>query len=302
MNPEEKPPREQQEPEAASLSRLRTYKGDVTESLKSGGQSLAGMILAEKSRQEKQSGETPVAEEKNFWTQNGLFVAGGILLAITALGIVAFLFLRSPDEKPTVRSVASWNPIFVEIEKTILLERVRAGEITAEIEKIKSGTPMPINAILHAVFGKSVSSTDGPREIPITTKELLSAFSDSIPDQLTRTLTDSFFFGLHSFRTVSPVLIIQNQFYDGAFLGMLRWEPFMLHDIAPLFLIKPDTGQMTFTDGIIKNIDARILRNAGGNTLLLYSFVDRKTIVITTSAETFEEVITRLQAPRPVTQ
>ena len=99
-----------------------------------------------------------------------------------------------------------------------------------------------------------------------------------------------------------PFLILTNRFYDGAFLGMLEWERFILNDLAPLFLIRSTQREQSFEDAVIKNIDVRFLRNTKGEVILLYSFIDRQTIVITTDADTFAEVVERIRTPRPITR
>jgi hypothetical protein len=50
----------------------------------------------------------------------------------------------------------------------------------------------------------------------------------------------------------------------------------------------------TFVDQVVDNHDARVLLNPAGDILLLWTFIDRSTIVITTNEATLREVISRL--------
>lgn len=295
--PEKNSPEQKQE--GASLPRVRTYKSDVAESLKAGGQSLTQMVIAEKNREERRGVDAPQIENRKFFTKNIVFVTGGTLLLFITFGIVAFLFLKNQKEDAEAPPVAAWSPIFTEIQKKIALRRIDGEEIARGIETVKKETSIPINAVVHILPTKSVQYESGARDTHITTGELFSVFPNDIPPQLLRTLDASFFLGLHSFRTIAPVLILKNRFYDGAFLGMLEWERFMLHDIAPLFLTSSSAGQTTFEDMTIKNIDARVLKNERGEIALLYSFINREVILITTDRDTFEEIVTRFQTPRP---
>ncbi len=55
---------------------------------------------------------------------------------------------------------------------------------------------------------------------------------------------------------------------------------------------------IVFEDAVIRNKDVRVMRGDSGNIVLLYSFVDRSTLVVTTNEPTFVEVLTRLTSRR----
>jgi hypothetical protein len=55
------------------------------------------------------------------------------------------------------------------------------------------------------------------------------------------------------------------------------------------------TIQGSFKDGVIKNKDVRAFTEPDGTILVLYSFVDNNTIVITTDENTLAEIINRLE-------
>ena len=52
--------------------------------------------------------------------------------------------------------------------------------------------------------------------------------------------------------------------------------------------------QSTFVDQIVENRDARVMLNQDGDILLLWTMLDRSTIVITTNQATLREIISRL--------
>lgn len=60
------------------------------------------------------------------------------------------------------------------------------------------------------------------------------------------------------------------------------------------------TINKTFEDKIIRSKDTRVLKNSAGNTILLYSFLDQKNLVITTNEKTFEEILNRFFASQIV--
>jgi hypothetical protein len=105
---------------------------------------------------------------------------------------------------------------------------------------------------------------------------------------------------------------------------MLEWERTMQNDLSPLFKRIPPThantstsvdttiasssasttstipateepfGPAAFVDKIVENHDARAVLNSDGEILLLWTFIDRYTLVITTNEYTLREVVSRL--------
>lgn len=55
------------------------------------------------------------------------------------------------------------------------------------------------------------------------------------------------------------------------------------------------TEQVYFSDTIIRNKDVRVMKDRAGNTLLLYTFIDKGNLLITTNEQTFREVIDRFE-------
>jgi UDP-N-acetylglucosamine transferase subunit ALG13 len=53
-------------------------------------------------------------------------------------------------------------------------------------------------------------------------------------------------------------------------------------------------------DKIVENHDARVIQNNTGDVSLLWTFIDRNTLIITTNDATLREIISRLQTA-PVT-
>jgi hypothetical protein len=57
-----------------------------------------------------------------------------------------------------------------------------------------------------------------------------------------------------------------------------------------------------FVDRVVDNHDSRVIQNAAGDILLLWTFLDRNTLVITTNQYTLSEVISRLNTSSLVPQ
>jgi hypothetical protein len=107
-------------------------------------------------------------------------------------------------------------------------------------------------------------------------------------------------------------LILETDSYERAFAAMLAWENTMRTDLLPLFTRVPrtripeeSTASSTtatsslqlirngFLDKIVENRDTRVILNTTNDILLLWTFLNRNIIVITTNEYTLKEIISR---------
>lgn len=288
----------------SALKTVRTYRSDAMEAIKGRGQTLTDMVLAE---QTKRQSEEIIEKKQLNW--NIVFIGGSVALVLAAGLFLFFSFSKTADEKsPAARTVS--EIIFAEKQENILLSRISDAEVRNAVVTAVETTRMPTNGIKRIAFTKKVlaENEDGVREeeVPVTSIELLGIPGKNTPQTLLRSLdTSSFFFGLHSFAGNEPFLILKVRSYDNAFRGTLEWEKTMSADLSHLFtvggLTEKTTGRV-FHDVIIKNRDTRLIDGSDGVPALLYSFVDRETIVIATNETTFDEILKRFFAPREIRQ
>lgn len=155
--------------------------------------------------------------------------------------------------------------------------------------------------------------TEGTAENPqqVTSNKFLEKLATRAPEELIRSIDDIFMYGIYALSSNQPFIIFKIGYYQNAFAGMLKWEKDMQEDIVSLFVKK---GQMieaetteelinatsSFADAIVKNKDARVLRNESGEIIFLYTFPDKDTLVMTTNADTLEQVTKRLLANKLV--
>jgi len=106
-----------------------------------------------------------------------------------------------------------------------------------------------------------------------------------------------------------PFIVLTDSFFQNAYAGMIAWENTMPDDLVDVFgygnKVNQQNGTSTlalyfniqgdFKDGVIDNRDVRAFTEPNGNILVLYSFVDNNTIVITTDENALVEIINRLE-------
>ena len=76
---------------------------------------------------------------------------------------------------------------------------------------------------------------------------------------------------------------------------MLKWEKDMVSDVGKLFGISVNASStpQTFVDQERRNKDLRVLKDENGKVILLYSFIDNNTLLITKNENVFGAVLSK---------
>lgn len=134
---------------------------------------------------------------------------------------------------------------------------------------------------------------------PIGTEGVLALMDLRAPGGFTRTITN---IGFGAYRGSEPFIVLKVSSFDTALGGILEWEDSMSADLAPLFgtpvlaTFDPTARTATqtrapfFVDVVHANRDMRVLRDEAGDERIVYSFLDRSTILISTDRTVIEEV------------
>jgi hypothetical protein len=147
------------------------------------------------------------------------------------------------------------------------------------------------------ILTQSISSTT---QI-VSASDFMRKINSKIPDILSRTLTNQWMIGTYGDETGNfPFIILKTDFFQNAFAGMLNWESAMPDDFAILFNYNDKINELftihgKFQDRTILNRDIREFINNFGELILLYSFIDKDTLVITTSETTLKGIIEKVE-------
>jgi hypothetical protein len=190
--------------------------------------------------------------------------------------------------------------------KSLPLDGAAAQDLKNKLAAFRSSPPGPLGSITRVV--PTVVATDTPNGTvrPATIGEFFAALGMNPPQGLMSAIGPDFFFGVHVVDTNAPLFVIPVTSYDFAFAGMLAWEPTMNSDLAPVFTAVPmstlDASGIpvarTFQDVVMRNYDARALKDDSGTIRLYYSFPTPHILVIAESPYSFAEILSRLQAGR----
>jgi len=307
--------------ESGELPLMRTFKQDVQQTVLHNKTSVVDMISSNEKK--RAVGEVVIRQGKGgSWFTPTLYVLLGTsaLLLIGAVAVGVMLFLPAGDK---VATTAYFTPDAVVTYDTTYLAREAHVQ---GLFRIRDEIPLRDGFATQVALRENiVLPISGEEEtLPLTTHRLLRMWEILPPDALDRSLTDNFMFGYVSLDEHHPFLILESNYFQGAFSGMLDWERTLSADLDPIFptggfgaedtnatprstfatastssSTTADTavqsGLSAFEDHTVANIPARVLRDQSGVVLLLWSMPDER-IIITSNEEVLQRLIDRMQA------
>lgn len=301
--------------EEAVVKAIETYGSDINRVVQSGDVSMVTVAAAEAERRARSAAGEPVAPQPLGAGEQGspmrpvLIIAGSIFL-LCAVGIAAALLLRPAPAPPP----GSPQAPLVEVDQTVLVP-YKEGDVRdvlmIRLEAARQQANLSLGLIERLYVAEA--TTSGATPDPLPAQQFLGVLVPDIPGDLLRTILPTYLVGIHSYDQNQAFLVLRVDSYQVAYAGMLAWEPTMERDLLPLFTRTPpvhlQTGVGTstasttdaqsevintgFVDQVVDNHDARVLTNASGDIILLWTFLDRNTLVIATNEATLSEIVRR---------
>jgi len=276
----------------------------VAQAIKKDNMSAMQIALAEQKKQQDRqfAGGMDGSTQSKSLIVKVLF--GALFLVIVILGYLWWAGYLTPkgtalqnqaDNQPTQQTSA---PIKIEQRQLIPIDGKDSISIKNIIGTAKNGN-IDAATVKEIVLG--TMSTNGNVNL-ISTSDWFSKLDTHAPDQLVRALGDKYIMGVYGSTPRETFMIFTVKSYDNAFAGMLNWESYINEDVGGIFernLPKSATSsnivsQRVFTDKILFNKDTRILNGNDGQTKMLYTFIDPKTLIIVSSETGLRELISRL--------
>lgn len=295
------------------LKTLQTYERDIAEAIRNKDASVTSINLAKQKKQleeEKQrmaSGgkaaeKTPAEkiERREKASRSGLTILVSLVLILAGVGLFGSIYYFISNRPAPVVPV---SPSLITVDQTQTSDIFGLGGSDVSLEVIR---------LMNSVEGGEdhltrIKLMDGVAEqkSEITPGKFFELAAKNAPGTLGRALGGEWVLGAYGSGSASvPFILTSVASYENAFEGMLRWEANIATDFGPMFIKSSDkisevTGR-SFEDQIIRNKDVRVLRDTSGNIVLLYSFLDQKNLVITTSENAFAEILNRFFSSRIV--
>lgn len=264
-----------------NLKPLRTYQGDVEKIINENHVSVTSVAVAEQKRKIENGEETSGLEYSD--TKNRVYIFVGIFLfiaGIIAVGTIYFIKSKNnPLNQPNVQTTLIGYTDKVDIKFTSTSKIDLIKNLITEKDNYKGN----LNSVLYLNFSDNNTKA--------SIQDILFRITPYIPQSLSRSLDKNYMFGVYSYNKNQFFIILSTKDYGTSFAGMLKWENGMADDLGGMFnIVKNGTSTPLFVDESIQNKDLRVLKDENNKTVLLYTFVDKNTIIITSD----EQILTHV--------
>lgn len=234
---------------------------------------------ASPTEREYQFRATPTPAPTRDWRT--WLVAGLVALAAIALGVsvsmYVFEYLREPDG-----ILAPEVPSAITVDRTQAVVGASGETLLSNLRQAAAGAGQGITQVYPVV------AIDSDTTRVATAEETLALLNLSATGSFVRNITGLTFIGSNQETTG---LIMTFTSFETALGGMFRWENRIIADLGAFLGTSPTTR---FVDTTSSNRDIRVAERADG-TELIYTFVDRNTLLIATDRAMIAEVVNRRQ-------
>lgn len=281
--------------ENPALPRLRTMKYDASHYLKEKNISFLDLVAKEQQKHEEE-----VFEFRDRMTDQIWFKVILTLIVLIVLGIggyAAFTYFVAQPVTLQPGEAAPKNYLAVERRDVV---STREGDRAGLFEKLRASRKdrLPSGSIKQVII--KLENLSGTAHYA-TIKEFFGTLDFRPPNDLAANLENNFNFLIYyTPQGASAGMILEPKNPERAFAQMVAWERSIILDWRYFYFDQTITStSKVFTDDVIKNIDMRILNITEG-TDLMYGFFAGKYLLISTSREFMELMISRLLTSPPV--
>ncbi len=271
---------------SAKAPTVRTFRADVEGLIQDKGVTKNDITMAEAARREARGESRFPVEEEGSHLGRIIF----ILFLVLAFGIGTGMYALI-GTKITIPflAVSTSTPVTTD-DISINISNVPREQILADISISFGKTALPSGGDRRVLF--LTTNTDGG-SAEATLEQLLKALhtaQTSLP--LTTFVRSNISYQIRAGNSLAGILTLETRSYADAFATLLEWEPSMATDLVPVLNpwysrkdLKNLDGRM-FHDEQVGAVNARVLSDMLGNSLIAYAFVDKKTVYIAGSRET----------------
>lgn len=288
---------------AGPKSIIRTYKGDMESAIQTNHMASINIAIAENQKMQEQARaeQTSVPDASNY-SASKIIIFISLILVIAGVAGIAYIYLTKEPVEEVARVTELPALITAEYKDELNLDQITKGKFISILSSKLNESRIPANSFynLHLTVG-----TGTARQL-ISADEFVTQAGFDMPDMIQRTLLPDFMIGTYSQEVNLPFIILKTSYFENSYAGMLSWERNIENDFQTLFKLPgyensgnvldklTPTTVKKLEDGVILNKDVRILRDENKKIILLYSIIDKETIVITVSDVAFKEILNRL--------
>ena len=297
-----------------TISPLHTYRMDVADTIKETGASTTSILA----RQQNAQTLTPASSSQSEKEKRILlwFAIGGALLFILSIVGAGYAYQYHARKVAPARMAL---PVPSLVPANTTTELSGAGIVLLGELSHVAKTPLQNGMIKTVYIATSTIENNGVIEKrPLPGGYLIAAMGLPMPAILmNNTAVDSTVGVVGADNQTYPFFILRVASYDSAFAGMLRWESSLASDMRTLYPNPAESAPKTtnatstktqtlseniqalsssasFVDETVANHNVRILQNSAGQSILLYGFANKHTLIIARNAAAFTVLLGKL--------
>lgn len=276
-------------PDRTKIPSVRTFSSDTAEYIQKKNVSMVD-IAAEQSKK----GQVKQPEYKND-LNFGILSAVLVLILLVLAGAGGFWYYKNHNQinQPENQNIFFKPFILAEREEIVFVDK---NDFLSQIRTVFN-KDIQVGTMLNIVAAQE----KGGVKQNIGTENFFQWAGIKYQSSLLDSFSGEMMFIKYSFSQDWPVLVIKIRSYDNAFSRMIKWENFMLKDLQPLLGLEFETLG-NFEDVVIENRDTRVIKETDGRDILIYSFINKDYLVISTSREALVEVFRRFSSPQYLNQ
>lgn len=285
--------------ESPELSSIRTFRQDATSTVINEKLSAAKMIAQEANNRKKES------VVNTNWKKNLIIFLSSCILITVGGSIIYFAYNLRKEKSQVNPNNSIKSIIFSDEHKEIDITGKKPEEVTSLIgDQIKS-SPADREKVENIYFTRINKIWNGKdweekKEI-LDFKSLVASSTLQVSNDLTRFLEDEFMLGIYYTNQISPFYVLRTKYYSNAASALLNDENRIIYNLYAPFLDSADVEILRtvgFKDRTIKNVDIRFIENEKNQTILLYSFLDKNTLLIAENEDIFLKILNSYQTPK----
>ncbi|OHA41801.1 MAG: hypothetical protein A3G59_01065 [Candidatus Taylorbacteria bacterium RIFCSPLOWO2_12_FULL_47_20] len=317
---------------------IRTYRSDVNEAISNKQTSVTDMALAESNRRRERGEPEPSQSKKTRKTILG--VVSSFVLVALGLAAIGYVLLTPSNERGEEAFKPTGYISSEKQTEVLISDKTTKKQLTEALVKYQKDSEIPLGGIWQIYFVREFKENEETKPVKkeVSFGNFMEVLETKPPPFFSRAIDDAFMIGYYGYGGNQPFIIAKVNSYDNAYGGMIRYEKNIADDLKTIFITNQSgslnipltpaitttangttttTRQQavkaasstpgaleteitqTFTDKVIQNKDTRILQK-DGRIIFLYSFIDEKTLVITTGEKPFEEILKRLHSAKLV--
>ncbi len=285
--------------------KIRTFQGDLADAIQHHQASAVKIAIAESKRSTNQA---TIGTKKVKSSKKGLVLTLSILFILLGGGVLFYVYYYVIPHGSEIAGPTLVLPAFIDTDVKKEIPTDTGYLPTVIVTELKTAQ-LSTNEIENIVFTKNIidTETNTSTQALIDPEALLTRIGAKPPAAFVRSLSPQFMFGIHHYQTNEPFIIFKTSSFENAYAGMLKWEPTMYEELKTSLGTNSTNATSTPTttaeilapktfvvDMVIQNKDVRVIQDQNSKILLMYSFIDKNTLIITTNETTLRELLARI--------